>query len=118
MTDTSTTYIDSEYIAYTDPKKDTISVEPVAHHIACETTARILGYRDLVKIDSPVWTNLMCNELGRLSQGWKAHAGNDTIGSIFHKDKKNERREKYVAAVCDIRPQNTDNPINIIGSFM
>ena len=78
MTDTSTTHKGSEYIDHTDPKKDTITVEPVAHHITCETTGKILGYRDLVKMDAPVWTNYMCNKLGSLSQGWKEHVGNDT----------------------------------------
>ena len=38
MTDTSTTHIVSYYISKTTPKKDTITVEPVAHHITCETT--------------------------------------------------------------------------------
>ena len=40
--DTSTTHIGSEYIAHTYPKKDTITVEPVGHHITCETTGEIL----------------------------------------------------------------------------
>ena len=81
MTDTSTTHIGSDYIAKTYPKKDTITVKPVAHHITCEITGKILGYRDLVKIDPLVWTNSMsmCNELGRLSQVWKVHSGTDPI---------------------------------------
>ena len=54
-------------------------MESVANHITFETTVIILGYIDLVKIDSPVWKNYMCNELGRLSQGWKEYAGTDTI---------------------------------------
>ena len=40
MTDTSTTHIGSEYIAKIDPKRDTITVELVAHHITCETTGK------------------------------------------------------------------------------
>ena len=48
---------------------------------------QILGYRDLMKMDPTVWKNSICNELVRLSQGWKAHAGTDTNRSIFHKDK-------------------------------
>ena len=79
MTDKSTTHIVSEYISKIDPKKDTISVEPVAHHITCEITGKILGYIDLVKMDRPVWTNSMCNELDRLPQSWKSHAGTDEI---------------------------------------
>ena len=54
MTDTSTTHIGSDYIAHTGPKKDTITLEPVAHHITCETNGKILGYRDLVKMDVSV----------------------------------------------------------------
>ena len=60
MTDTSTTHIGLDYIAKTDPQKDKITVEPVAHQNTCETTGKILGYRDLVKRDPPVWTNSMC----------------------------------------------------------
>ena len=71
MTYTSTTHIGSDYIYHTDPKKDTITLEPVAHHITCEITGKTLGYIDLVKMDAPVSTNSMCNELGSLSQGWK-----------------------------------------------
>ena len=83
-------------------------MEPVAHHITCKTTRKILGYRDLVKRDPTVWTNSVCNEHGRLSHGWKAHAGNDTIELIFHKDKPNYIRATYVRAVCNIQPQKTE----------
>ena len=105
MTDTSTTHICSDYIAKAYPKKYTITVEPVAHHITCETTGKILGYRDLVKSDPLVWTNSICNELGHLSQGWKAHSGTVTIDFIFHKGKPKDRRATYARAVYDIRPQ-------------
>ena len=71
MLDISTTHIGSNYIAKTDPKKDTITVEPLSHRIACDTIEKIIGYRDLVKRDPSVWKNSMCNKLGRLSHGWK-----------------------------------------------
>ena len=80
-------------------------MEPLAHHITCETTEKILGYRYLVKMDAQVWTNYMCNELGCLSQGWKSHARTDTIEFISHKDKPKNRRATYVRAVCNIRPK-------------
>ena len=64
--------------SHIDPKKYTITVEPLENHINCKTTGKILGYRDLVNMDTPVWTNSMFNELVRLSQGWK-NAGTDTI---------------------------------------
>ena len=85
--DTSITHIGSDYIYKTEPKRDTIKVEPVAHHITCETTWKILGYKDLVKMDPPVWINSMCNELGSLYQAWKSHYGTDTIIYIFHEEK-------------------------------
>ena len=40
MTDTSTTHIGSDCIVRTDSKKDTITVEPISHHITCETTGK------------------------------------------------------------------------------
>ena len=74
-------------------------MEPVAYHITFETTGKILGYKDLVKIDVQVWKISMCNELFRLSQGWKSHAGIYSINFIFHQDKPKDRRETYVRAV-------------------
>ena len=71
MPETAKTLIGSDYIDHIDHIKYTITVEPLAHHINCETTGKILRYRDLVKMDAPVWKNSMCNKLGRLSQGWK-----------------------------------------------
>ena len=53
-------------------------MEQVKHHITCETNGQILGYRDLVKMDAPVWTNSMCKELGRPYQGRKAHVGTES----------------------------------------
>ena len=71
ITDTEKIHKGPDYISHTDPKKDTITVEPLSYHINFETTGKILGYRCLVKMDALVWTNYMCNELGRLYQGWK-----------------------------------------------
>ena len=39
----------------------------------------LLGYRYLVKMDEPVWTNSMCNKLGYPLQGWEKHAVTNTI---------------------------------------
>ena len=44
----------------------------------------------------------MCNKLGHMYQGRKAHAGTDTIKFILHKDKPKDRRATYVRAVCNI----------------
>ena len=59
-------------------------------------------------MDALVWTNSMCNELGRLSQGWKEHVGTDTIEFIFHKDKQKGRRATYMRALCNILPLKTE----------
>ena len=108
VTVTENSHIVSEYISHTDSKKDTITVQLLAHHIHCETTGKIWGYRDLVKMDAPEWKNSMCNELGSLSQGWIEHLGTDTIDFIFHKEKPKDLRATYVRAVCDIQPQKTE----------
>ena len=83
-------------------------MEPVAHHITCETTGKILGYRGVVKRDPPIQKNSMCNKLGCLSQDFKAHDGNYTIEFIFHKVKSKERRSTYVRTLCNIRSQKTE----------
>ena len=53
----------------------------------------------------------MYNELGRLSQVWKTHAGTGKIDFILHRKKKKYRRETYVRAVCDIIPQKAETHI-------
>ena len=88
VTDTEKSHIGSDYIAHTDPKIYIITVEPLAYHIHCKTTGKILGYRDSVKMDAPVWNIYICNKLGCLSQGWIEHAGNDTIKLISTKTKR------------------------------
>ena len=67
-------------------------------------------------MDAPVWTNSMCNELGRLYQCWKEHVGTDTIEFIFHKDKPRYRKATYVRAVCNIQPQKTETHITRLTS--
>ena len=89
-------------------------MELVVHHNTCENTGKILGYRNLVKMDAPVWTNSMCNEIGRLSQGWKVNTGTYTIELIFHKYKPKDIRGKYVRAVCDIRPKKRETHRTIL----
>ena len=62
-------------------------------------------------MDPPVCTNSMCNELGRLSQVWKAHTGTNTIEFIVHKDKPKDIMETYVRDVCNTRTQKKDTHI-------
>ena len=69
----------------------------------------VLVCRDLVNMDEPVWSNSMCNKIGRLSQGWGKHAGTNTIDFVSYKDKPKDRREAYMRAVCGIIPQTTQN---------
>ena len=59
-------------------------------------------------MDAPVLTNSMCNELGRLSQGWKKYAVTDTIQFIFHKEKRKDRKATDMRAVCNIRLHKTE----------
>ena len=59
-------------------------------------------------MDEPVWTSLMCNELGCMYQGWKTHKGTDKIDFILQRDKPKDRRATYVSSVCDIRPQKIE----------
>ena len=66
-----TTHKVTDYLARIDPKNYSITVEPIANHIKCETSSKILWYREIVKMDAPLWTNSMCNEIRRLSQVWK-----------------------------------------------
>ena len=54
-------YRGSDYYVCMDTKKYAIAVEPTAKHIHCETTGKILGYRDLVKMYEPVLKKSMCN---------------------------------------------------------
>ena len=61
------TCIGTNYFARIYPKKETATVEPMTNHINCKNYRKILGYRDLINMDEPVRTNLMCNKLGRLS---------------------------------------------------
>ena len=95
----------SDYHDRIDTKKGTITVKPMENQIHYETTGIFWGYRDLLKMDEQVWTKSMCNELGRLSLGWKTHVGTDTIKFIFFRDKPKDIIEAYVRAVCDIRPK-------------
>ena len=43
VTEKVTTHIGTDYLAHIDPRKDTITVEPLANHINCEITGKILG---------------------------------------------------------------------------
>ena len=109
-------HMGTDYFSFIYPKGKTATLESMANHSKCKTTGKIFGYRDLVNIDEPVWTNSTCNELGHLSRRWKKYAGTDTIQFIFHKDKPKYRKVTYVRAVCDIRPQKIETHRTILTS--
>ena len=40
------------------PKLKKTTVEPTVKSVHCETTGKVLGYKEKIKIDAPVWKNL------------------------------------------------------------
>ena len=78
----------------------------MANHIHYKTTL-FFGYRDPLKMYETVCKKSMCNKPGRLSQGWKNHAGTDKIEFIIHIEKPKDRSATYLRAVYDIKPQIT-----------
>ena len=97
------------------PPKYTITVESIVNHINCKTTGKIFEYRDLSKMYAPVWKNSMCNELGRISQGFTKTCRNWHNRVHLPQGKtKGQKGITYVTAVCDIRPQKTDTHRTIL----
>ena len=62
-----------------NPKIYAITVESKENQVHYETPEGKFCYRYPIKMDEPLWINLMCNEPGRLYQGWKTHVGTNTI---------------------------------------
>ena len=83
-------------------------MKPVSHHVTCETTGKILGYRALVKIDALVWTNSTCNELVPLSQGWKEHTGTEKSYLSSIKTKKRTQGQPMRELYAISNPENGD----------
>ena len=53
-----------EYYLERNKINDTVTVHPRANHVHCETTGRILQYRELIKRDNKeLWEEAMCREL-------------------------------------------------------
>ena len=92
-------------------------MKPTENKTQCETTENVLGYRDLLKKDAPLWKKLTCNELGCLSQAWEKYAGTDTIDFILHKEKPKYIKATYVREVYEIRlkKQETNRKILTVG---
>jgi len=68
-----------------------------------------LKYKQLIKTkDRAVWEQGMCNELGRLSQGYKTIKGKNTIFFIAKSKVPKGKRVTYARIVCAIRPQKVE----------
>ena len=107
-------HICTDYLARIYPENIYNHREPIKNNITCKPTGKFLGYRDQVKMDASVWTNLMCNDLGRLYQGWKQIIGTDTIYFIFHKYIQEDIRATSVGAVLNIRAHKADNHVTCL----
>ena len=93
------THIGTHYLSCIDSRKYTITVRPLANHINYKTTWKIFGYRDMVKIDAPVWKNQCETNLAAYPRDGKKHTGTDTIESSSTKKKQKDRRVTYVRSV-------------------
>jgi hypothetical protein len=74
-------------------------------------TGLLAEYRELIKSTAKAtWENGMCNELGRLFQGWKPNkiTGTDTGRFIHPNDMPKGRKATYVRVVVAHRPQKTE----------
>jgi hypothetical protein len=68
-----------------------------------------LKYAELIKgPDKPIWEKGMCNELGRLAQGYGNVKGKNTIFFIHRNQVPRNKRVTYGRIVCAIRPQKTE----------
>eukprot|EP00804_Cyclotella_cryptica_P028694 CCRYP_008187-RA/>CCRYP_008187-RA protein AED:0.42 eAED:0.42 QI:0/0/0/0.5/0/0/2/0/188 len=92
----------------------------VVHPVTKET---ITKYKKLANdpILQAVWTKAMCEELGRLAQGWDGSNGTDTIFFMTQDEIKqipHDRTVTYTCIAVDYRPQKDDpNRIRItVGS--
>ena len=82
----------------------------VVHPVTKET---ITKYTKLANdpVTAPVWRTAMCNELGRLSNGYKKTKGTRTIKFMTHEEIKKipkDRTVTYPRIVVDYRPQKPD----------
>jgi len=68
-----------------------------------------LKYKDLLQSeDKHLWSRGMCNELGRLSQGYHNIAGNNTLYFIHKSKVPSNKRVTYARIVCSLRPQKSE----------
>jgi hypothetical protein len=60
--------------------------------------------------DGPTWTNALCNEYGRLAQGFTGNTvlGTDTIDFIHQHEVPPDKKVTYGNFICDYRPLKTE----------
>lgn len=84
---------------------------PVTHKFLPEAIQPppALKYSALMKIsDAPVWKQGMCNELGRLAQGYKDITGINTIYFIYKHQVPKGEKVTHGRIVCAIRPHKKE----------
>jgi hypothetical protein len=78
-------------------------------------SGRSLEYKHLCKHKDPTikktWESAMCNELGRLSQGFKNRVQyTNCLNFISHSEIPSHKRPTYARIVSEIRPQKKEEP--------
>ena len=84
-----------------------------AHPVINILTGKSMEYKDLIKHADKqiqkIWKGSMCNELGRLTQGFKNKVkATNCCEFIFHHDIPNDKRATYACIVAEIRPQKKE----------
>ena len=91
---------------YVDPQEYC----PVVTH--SETGKTITSYNKLMQIPAlkHVWEEVMCKELGKISNGWKDTEGTQTVRFLTHEEIAaipSDRTITYARIVVDYRKQKT-----------
>ena len=69
----------------------------------------LLKYKELIKTaDKEIWKKAMCNELGRLAQGYKDVKGKNTFFFIPRNKVPRHKKVTYARIVCSIRSQKSE----------
>jgi len=87
------------------------SPAPVTHQFLTDIVnpPSLLKYKQLITTeDKDIWELGMCNELGRLSQGYKSVKGRNTIFFIDKAKVPKGKKVTYARIVCAIRPQKAE----------
>ncbi len=90
-----------------------IHIDQLANPVLDEATGRSMEYRHLIQHPDPQvrkrWSNAMCNELGRLAQGYKNQVQfTNCIHFIAFSDIPPDKLPTYARIVAELRPQKED----------